>query len=59
MNIKEGESKHQQDDLDELKVSEVFVICHTFFLVTLHDSFDWTIAFFAISVQYYAVKAKF
>lgn len=31
VNIKEGESKHQQDDLEGEKVSEVFVVCHFFF----------------------------
>lgn len=46
VNIKEGESKHQQDDLEGEKVSEVFVVCHFFFFDTLHDSFDWTIAYY-------------
>lgn len=55
VNIKEGESKHQQDDLEGEKVSEVFVVCHFFFLIRCTTALIGLLLTIAISVQYYAV----
>ena len=56
VNIKEGESKHQQNDLDEEKVSEVFVICHIFFCYVARQL--WLDYCFLLPFQYSIMRLR-